>query len=73
MSLFTGIGFILYVIWYLAKRDQTVYLDLSTQHPDLEWKEKRNKQRKLALKVVLIVFGGMTAIGLLGMIGKAFS
>lgn len=27
------IGFIVYLIWYLAKEDDTIYLDISTQPP----------------------------------------
>ncbi len=29
------IGFIVYLIWYLAKEDDTIYLDISTQPPSI--------------------------------------
>lgn len=43
---FFGIGFFLYLFYFLAQRDETIYLDLSTQEYDSNWKAKQDLANK---------------------------
>jgi hypothetical protein len=53
------IGFWLYLFYFLAQRDETIYLDLETQHPDPHWKEKAAKQRSTNMKLIAAGVGGV--------------
>lgn len=43
---FFGIGFFIYLFYFLAQRDETIYLDLSTQEYDPNWKAKEDLAKK---------------------------
>lgn len=56
---FFGVGFFIYLFYFLAQRDEVVYLDLETQHPDPHWKEKAAKQRSTNMKLIAASVGGV--------------
>ncbi len=62
-------GFIPYLCYYLWKRDSIVYLDVTTQKPDPNWKRTESSPAKTMLKVAGIAFG---AIFLMGIIAGIF-
>ncbi len=65
LSLFVfGFGFLLYLIWYLAKRDDLIYLDLETQVYDPDWEKKKNKTAKQIGLVLLAIFAAMVVLGM---------
>lgn len=67
---FFGIGFFIYLFYYLAQRDGVVYLDLETQHPDPHWKESATKQRTTNMKLIA---AGVGSVFLLSAIAVAFT
>jgi hypothetical protein len=53
------IGFWLYLFYFLAQRDETIYLDLETQHPDPHWQENAAKQKSTNVMLIVAVVGGV--------------
>lgn len=54
---FFGIGFLLYLFFYLAQSDDTIYLDLSTQEYDPNWNKKTKKSYKKLVMGFVYAFG----------------
>lgn len=64
--LFFGIGFFLYLFYFLAQRDTIVYLDLDTQQPDPHWKDKEKAGRKRFWIGITVIFGFIMFVSVLG-------
>ncbi len=60
-ALITGV--IPYALYYMAKNDYTVYLDLDTQTPDPNGTKKEPSQMMLLLKVCGIIFIVLISVG----------
>lgn len=60
-ALITGV--IPYALYYMAKNDYTVYLDLDNQHPDPDGTKKEPSQMMLLLKVCGIIFIALISVG----------
>lgn len=54
---FFGIGFLLYLFFYLSQSDDTIYLDLSTQEYDPNWNKKTKKSHKKLVMGFVYAFG----------------
>jgi|GEM_PF-3254381 hypothetical protein len=66
---FLGIGFFIYLFYYLAQRDSIIYLDLETQELDPDWEKKEKEAThkrtiKTIIIVSIIVFGFLMLISL---------
>ncbi len=64
--LFFGVGFFIYLFYFLAQRDDTVYLDLDTQEPDPHWQEKQTAGNKRFWIVIGSFFGFFFVVLLIG-------
>ena len=60
-ALITGV--IPYALYYMAKNDYTVYLDLDSQHPDPRGTTKEPSQMMLLLKVCGLIFIALISVG----------
>ena len=58
---FFGIGFFLYLIYFLAQKDSIVYLDIKNQELDPDWEKKEKLARQKYAVRVAIVFGAIIA------------
>lgn len=70
--LFFGVGFFLYLFYFLAQRDETIYLDLDTQEPDPHWQEKQKAGNKRFWLIIGSFFGFFFVVLLIGCVLAAF-